>query len=233
MQTQQVDKFTEYATAFYGELPASQLNNFREPLMRLVMIFNSDVRTKFHGIDEDKLHRAVVTGLVRLKELGAKHPNVHRSENGMYIDAFQHACIRVRSIDAQNQSIQENRKREQEAAEAMAKASNRNKTAAVLFDMYSDLKEYCATNEFENPAVEAYKMLLKQDLSAFDFGGYAYYVVAFKIPMENDIYYNEEVIAAINAHASLSNRRSSSEVHPAALSQGSIGAAFRRLSKIK
>lgn len=226
------DKFTEYAEVFYGgDLPASQLNNMRQPLMQLVMIFHSDLRSQFNGIDEDKLHRAIVHGLGRLNEMGAKHPNIHKSENGMYIEAFKAATMKVRSIDIQNRALQENRQRERETAEAMARTSDRNKTAAVLYDMYSDLKQHCTVNEFENPAVEAYKRLLKEDLSAFDFNGYACYVLARKIPVENDIYFNEEVIKAINASPRLPNRKHPSEVHPAALEKGSIGSFLGRLSK--
>lgn len=224
------DKFTEYATTFYGELPASQLNTTREPLMKLVMIFHSDLRKKFHGIDEDKLHRAILQGLHRLNELGAKHPNIHRAENGMYIDAFRVAVQKVASIDAQNRALQESRQREREAAEAMVQTSDQNKTAAVLYDMYGDFKEWCVKNDFENPAVEAYKRLLNVDLSAFDFNGYACYVLAHKIPTENGIYYNEEVVEAINAHPRLYNRKHPSKVHPAALQKGSIGSFLGRLS---
>lgn len=221
------EKFNEYVGAFYGELPESQLHNYKDSLLRLVTIFKSDLRVKFHGIDEDKLHRSVVTGLARLKELGAKHPNIHRSENGMYVEAFQHACIRVRTIDAINQTAIENREREKREAEEMSKANDRSELVSVLFDMYSDLKQHCLVNEVENPEVEAYKLLLKADLSEFDFGGYACYVIAMKIPKQNNIYFNEEVVDAINAHPRLPNRTPPGEVHPAANAQGSIGSYLR------
>lgn len=222
LETKQ-DKYTEYATAFYGDLPASQLHNFRNPLMSLVSILKSDLRVKFSNINEEKLHLAIVTGLSRLNELGAKHPNIHKSENGMYIEAFQHACIRVRSLNALKQAAADIREREKQEAEAMVKADDRNEVLAGLLNMYSELKEYCVKQEFENPEVEAYKLFLKSDLSEFDFGGYTCYVVAMKIPKQNNIYMNEEVVAAINAHPRLPNRRLPSEVHPAAMSFGSVG----------
>ena len=55
--------------------------------MRLVMIFVSDLRAKYRDIDDKKIYQGIVTGLMRLRELGAKHPNIYRSENGMYIRA--------------------------------------------------------------------------------------------------------------------------------------------------
>ena len=202
MQAQPIDKFTEYATAFYGEIPASQLNNVRDPLMRLVSLLKSDLRSKLHGIDEDKLHRAVVTGLARLNELGAKHPNIHRAENGMYIEAFQHACIRVRTIDAQNKSIQESRKREQEEADAIARAemSNESQAAAALLDLYSKYKQHYTEHGADNPAVEAYKYLVENNLDNLDLGGFLYHVIRTKIPTDHDIYWHDEVVQAINDH---------------------------------
>lgn len=226
-KTQTTDEFTEYATAFYGEVPASQLNNLREPLMRLVMIFISDLRAKFQGIDNSKIHRAVVSGLARLNELGAKHPNIHRAENGMYIEAFQHACIRVRSIDAQDKAIQENRKREQEEARAMETASDHSKVASALYNLFSKYKQHYAENDAENPAVAAYKHLVKNDLSSFDLGGFAYYVVMIKIPQEHEIYWNDEVIQAVNDHPRLGNRKFGNEVHPVSMAKGSIGSFLR------
>lgn len=226
----QVDKFTEYATAFYGELPASQMQTLREPLMRLVMILISDLRAKFNGIDDDKLYRAVVAGLSRLNELGAKHPNIHRAENGMYVEAFQHACIRVRSIDAQHKAIQENRQREQEAAKMEANTSDGSKIAAKLYGMFSRYKEHFIAQGADEPAVEAYKHLLK-NIDGFDLGGYAYYVIVMKIPTEQEIYYNDEVVSAVNAHPRLLNRTYHADIHPAATSPGSIG-SFMGVSKV-
>lgn len=227
------DKFTEYAEAFYGgDLPASQLHNTREPVMQLVMIFRGDISGKYKDITESEMHRAILHGLSQLHEMGAKHPNIHRSENGMYIEAFKSAVHRVRSIRVQDAAFKENRQREREAAEAMSKSSEHSKIAAALYDLFSKYKQYYAENEFENPAVEAYKYLVQNDLSDFDLGGYAYYVVMMKIPIENEIYWNDQIIDAVNAQPQLGDRVKADKLSPIVLQKGSIGSFLGRLSKI-
>lgn len=191
--------------------------------MRFVMIFVSDLRAKYRDIDDKKIYQGIVTGLMRLRELGAKHPNIHRSENGMYIDAFKHACIRLNSIEAQHTAIQESREREQLEIEAMEKASARGNTAAPIFKLFSEYKAHYARNGSDAPAVDTYKYLLANDLDKFDLDGYQYYVVMFKIPMQEDIYYKDEVVSAVNAHPRLGDRRFHVEIHPAAMEKTSAG----------
>lgn len=197
-----MDKATLYAETFYGgEIPISQAIPVKQSIMQLVMVLQNDIRDKVRNITPQSLEKAVLAGLHALHEHGAKHPNIHRTDNGIYLKGFQIAIAKTREIKSMVRASAEKRKEEQAAARDMAK---RDEKAGSLYDLYSRYKEHYVKTGVDKPKIAAYKALLQ--MKELDLEGYAYYVVAMKIPMEEGIYYDDEIVKVANEHPRMSDR---------------------------
>ena len=205
------DKATQYAQAFYGgDIPTTQAAVIKQSIMQLVMNFQSDIKAKFKDLDPSILEKATMSGLFNLHQLGAKHPNIHKSEGGMYIQAFQHAVSKVNELKTQKAQVVEKREAEAEVAE---KISERDKYAGTIYDYFSRVKEWAFDQGYEHPALEAWKTLVNSN--EFELAGYTFYIIAWRIPHENlikegrypvTLYDHPEVIEIMNEHPKLPNR---------------------------
>ena len=197
-------KATLYAETFYGgEIPISQAIPVKQSIMQLVMVLQNDIRDKVRNITPQSLDKAVLAGLHALHTHGAKHPNIHRTDNSIYLKGFQIALAKTKEIKAMAQASAEKRKEEQATARNMAE---RDGKAASLYDLYSRYKEHYVKEGVDKPKIAAYKALLQ--MKGVDLQGYAYYVVVMKIPMEEGIYYEDEIVNIFNDHPRMPNRES-------------------------
>lgn len=197
-----MDKATLYAEAFYGgEIPISQAIPIKQSIVQLVMVLQNDIRDKVRNITPQSLDKAVLAGLHALHAHGAKHPNIHRTDNGIYLKGFQIALAKTQEIKAIVQAGTEKRKEEQATAHDMAA---RDQKAASFYDLYSRYKEHYVKEGVDAPKIAAYKALLQT--KGLDLQGYTYYVVAMKIPMEEGIYYEDEIVKIFNDHPRMPNR---------------------------
>lgn len=206
------DKLNSYSEAFYGgDIPETQLDRLNRSVLELVKMFQQDIRAKFSDIDQAMLEAGTIAGLYHLHELGAVHPNIYKSEGNMYVQAFQSALFKVRELRAREVQAVETRQAEAETAEKM---SLRSKEAAIVYDYFSQVKEWAFTQGYEYPALEAWKALLENKDIGLE--GYTYFLVSWKIPNENVLedgrspvllYDHPEVIQLMNAHPRLPDRK--------------------------
>ena len=196
------DKATLYAETFYGgEIPISQAIPIKQSIMQLVMVLQNDIRDQVRNITPQSLEKAVLAGLRALHEHGAKHPNIHRTDNGIYLKGFQIALAKTREIKSMVQANAEKRKQEQKTAQNMAEHDQK---AASFYDLYSRYKEHYIKEGVDTPKIAAYRALLQT--KGLDLEGYVYYVVASKIPEEEGILYDDAVVKIFNDHPRLHNR---------------------------
>ena len=196
------DKATLYAETFYGgEIPISQAIPIKQSIMQLVMVLQNDIRDQVRNITPQSLEKAVLAGLRALHEHGAKHPNIHRTDNGIYLKGFQIALAKTREIKSMVQANAEKRKQEQKTAQNMAEYDQK---AASFYDLYSRYKERYIKEGVDTPKIAAYRALLQT--KGLDLEGYAYYVVTRKIPWEEGILYDDAVVKIFNDHPRLHNR---------------------------
>ena len=196
------DKATLYAETFYGgEIPISQAIPIKQSIMQLVMVLQNDIRDQVRNITPQSLEKAVLAGLRALHEHGAKHPNIHRTDNGIYLKGFQIALAKTREIKSMVQANAEKRKQEQKTAQNMAEHDQK---AASFYDLYSRYKEHYIKEGVDTPKIAAYRALLQT--KGLDLEGYVYYVVASKIPLEEGILYDDAVVKIFNDHPRLHNR---------------------------
>ena len=195
------DKATLYAETFYGgEIPISQAIPVKQSIMQLVMVLQNDIRDKVRHITPQSLEKAVLAGLHALHEHGAKHPNIHRTDNGIYLKGFQIALAKAQEIKSMVKVSAEKRKQEQKIAQNMAASDQK---AATLYDLYSRYKEHYIKEGVDEPKIAAYRALMQT--KGLDLEGYAYYVVTMKIPTEEGILYDDEVVKIFNDHPRIHN----------------------------
>jgi len=196
-------KALEYAEAFYGgKIPVSQTVPITESVMSLVMCLRTDITNEVGNLSGKAMHKALLAGLSALHEHGAFHPNVHKAtENGntnsIYLKGFHAAIRQVRERATAVKSYTEQRKVEREKSEAIAEHDT---IAARLYEIYSQYKEHYVEAGVKNPKVAAYQALMKCEDIQLRLEGYAYYVVSMKIPLEQNIYYDDAVVKAWNEH---------------------------------
>ena len=210
-----MDNIAKYAQIFYGgSIPESQLDKIRKPLYDLVTLLGDDIQAEHPGIDPKMLPDSIGAGLFMMHELGAKHPNVYKSDSTIGIEAFQYAMLKVRETEARKIQAFQEREEEKEVAE---KIVLRNKEAGIVYDYFSQVKEWAYTQGYEYPALEAWKALLEN--KDIELEGYTFFLIAWKIPQENIIkegrnpvtlYDHPEVIERMNKHPRLPDRNGES-----------------------
>ncbi len=198
------DKATLYAETFYGgDIPISQAIPIKQSIMQLVMVLQNDIRNKVRNITPQSLEKAVLAGLHAMHEHGARHPNIHRTDNGIYLKGFQIALAKTRELKSMAQANAEKRKQEQKIAQRMAPHDQK---AAALYDLYSRYKEHYVKEGVDTPKIAAYRALLQaMQAKGLDLEGYAYYVVTMKIPTEEGILYDDAVVKIFNDHPRIHN----------------------------
>lgn len=221
------DQATEYAQAFYGgTIPTSQASSINQSIMKLVMTFQTDIKEKVKDIDPVHLHAATISGLYMLHELGARHPNIHKAEGSMYVQAFQHALSKLRELKVKEAQAAEQRAAEVEVAEKIA---IRSKAAAAVYDYFSEVKAWAFKQGYEYPALEAWKTLIKSN--RFEMAGYTYFLIVWKIPHENlikegsypiTLYDHPEVIEIMNNDPRLPDRNGPSRMEINSQTKGFI-----------
>lgn len=179
-----------YAEAFYGgDVPSSQLSKVVKPLRELIMLLTADIKEKRPDIDAATLHQALIAALKTFQLSEARHPNVYKSNSPIVVEAFQTAMIKIRYIEAREEALKEKREEQAQISNAIAE---RNVIASQIYDLFNEWKEWAFKQGYEYPALEAWKTIIKDPKIALE--GYVYYLVAIKLPQENDIYEHPELI---------------------------------------
>lgn len=176
--------------AFYGgTVQASLINSLETDILKCVKAIISDLREHFVSITNEELEAGTFAVLRRLHDLGAAHPNVYATAHNDNVQAFQAGCNKIISM----------RRSAEDKKEFEGIPHKNDEKAQAILSVWEELKEKLG-------AVKAYKELLQMDSEFLNMGGYGYFLVSYRIPMNEGIYNNDEVIDAHNAHPILHDR---------------------------
>lgn len=149
-------------------------------------------------IPKEVIREAILRCLRELHFLGAEVPGVYGSMAAMSTQAFQVASTYVAG------KLREAREKQEAFAakeEHLADLATREYKFQDAWTKYQEFKD-----KHDGDKVRAFCDFLKSDI---DLQGYSYFLVCYRIPMDERIYDNEEVIDAFNAHPVLHDREKS------------------------
>lgn len=192
----------KYIMAFYGgSVVPSQLPKLQKPLTDCIATIAKDIKEVLPKLSKSELDKAVLDALKAMHNLGAEHPNIHRSGSTIYIRACQLAIVSAREAVVRSEKVREEQEESEESAERIA---DRNKVAGEIYVLYNELKAECFENDTEFPAVDAYVILLR--VKNLDLSGYGNWMLFWRIPQDNEIWDHPKVIEACSNHPQLPNR---------------------------
>ena len=181
--------------AFYGgPVQEGRIGQLEGAIINCVSAIVRDLKKEFDDkISKGELELGTYAALEHMADNGAYHPSIYTAEGDMGIHAFQAACSVIRNERFQNQQ----RSHLADMGEGLP-LPNFPKHQAI-WDVYHELKGKVG-------AIEAYKELIKMDSEFLDLGGYGNFLLYITLPQREGIYYNEEVIQAVNDHPILHDR---------------------------
>ena len=203
-----IEQKMEYYRAFYGDgIRESNIENLPEKeFSTMVTTFNADLINRFPALDADYelRKRCIITGLRAMHALDADHPNVYLKHSKFTNEAMLAASgVYNGQMSAEKTSdsldeiyaISDSRIKE---------LDDLDRREAAIYSHYEGLFQKLHAEEglgTIETKVNAYLNLIAMDEYSHP-EGKAYYVVAWKLPIELGIYENERVIEAMQNHPS-------------------------------
>ena len=121
----------------------------------------------------------------------------------MAINAFQSGIVKVKEMRALAEARDE---REAIEAELNNASEIRSPIREKLIRTFNAYRKQAEQENDDNAALTAWKCLVANDINDYDLGGYAFFLINWRIPMENDIMNHPEVIEIANLNPQLMNR---------------------------
>ena len=211
------DKIVQYFDAYYGTpVPASKMGVLRKPFVKMVNVIRTDIEDYLPSASEDAVKAGLIEALQYMSTTGKNDtPSLYINDVHVATKAFQYAIAAAegkplqrdrtpkeiaaaleREAKATQGALEGSR---QEAEERAKDLETRDKITAALYREYHKAKNILIGNgrNKKEAQIQSYVGLLKM----WEYqGGIDYYVMRIKIPMEEGIYDEKEVIDAQNAH---------------------------------
>ena len=221
------DKMDLYFEAYYGTpIPVSKKVNLREPFTDMVTTIQDDILSHVAHATKDAIKAGLLEAMRYMHSTGkVNSPTLYLQNTQIANEAFRYAIAasngkplrRDRSAKENSDAIaREKEATRQMLAEQEAEANKLEgecPVSAALHREYHKVKSIHLKNgeEPRDAKVQAWMTLA----NAWQYqGGIDFYIVAFKIPMAEDIYEEIEVINTMKAHPQLCsmNRKDSVDV---------------------
>lgn len=184
-----------YIYAFYGGIiPNSQLEAAEDGIQELANKIFDDLLGAVPGADSDMFAEGIHATLSALHEFGAHSPGIYQENpNQIATQAFRLGVAKVKErLELKTMKVEEE--------EAAANKARRNLIAEEIEEAYLKFKQWAVKEGYECPELEAWKCLLdKNNGLNINWKGYAYYLIAYKIPTRTVIQYvgNDGTIRSI------------------------------------
>ena len=212
------DEMNLYYEAYYGSpIPASQVPNIKKPFLNMVKTMKADIMNHLTQASDTEVLAGILEGLSYLCSTGQNnYPDLYVRNPNHAKEAFKYAIAATTGKPLKRELITPKEQtdaiqREQEATREMIdesnrvaeeQASERDSISAPLFKEYNRTKQILIMNgeSTHDSKIGAYRALLGTWEPQ---GGVDYFVVGWKIPHEEKIYDEQEVIDMMNAHHAL------------------------------
>ena len=184
-----MDKATQFAQAFYGgNIPSSQLLSASQSVMSLVTALKNDLRNKAGQIGEGIMDTAILSALGYMASIGVSNPDDYLRQSKLAIKVFNYALEIIRETA--------NRKDEVDTADL-------SPIRTRILSAYQQWLETAHQEGVVNPKLHAWKNLVDRANANFDMGGYAWYVIHWKIPVDEGFFGTEPFVTLCNSDPSL------------------------------
>ena len=210
------DKMDQYFEAYYGTpIPVSKVNAIREPFKNMVTIIQADILNHIAYATQDAVKAGLLEALRYMQSTGeVKTPTLYLQNTRIATEAFRYAIAATNGKPLRRQrSEKENSdavERERESTRKMLaeqeaeanKLQSECPISAALHREYHKVKAIHLKNgeEPRDAKVKAYATLA----NSWEYqGGIDFMIVAHKIPMQEGIYDEIEVINTMKAHPQL------------------------------
>ena len=212
------DKITQYFEAYYGTpVPLSKADILREPFVLMINTIQADIENHIPNAEPSAVKEGLLEALRYMNSTGhLSTPRLYLTDTRVATDAFRYAIAAANGKPLKRELITPKEqtdavRREQEATSAMIdesnqraeeQASERDSISAPLYKEYNRTKQMLIMNgeSTHESKIGAYRALL----GTWEYqGGVDYFVVGWKIPHEEEIYDEPEVIDMMNAHHAL------------------------------
>ena len=196
----------EMTQVFYGgRIPESQKQVASIGIAKLMAVVKGDLRKEFPNADTKMLEEGVRSVLNGLRVRGAGAPEIYYEKEGVAIGAFQQGEERMRELLSTQQGLAAQR------AGAEERATRRQSDRAVrdtVMDLFNKYHAESARADHAKPALSAWKRLINENLDdILDLGGYAYFLINWKLLWDNDLYDHEDVIHICQTNPRLTDRK--------------------------
>ena len=207
-----------YYEAYYGSpVPLSQVPNIQNPFLDMVKTMKADIMNHLIHAGNTEVKAGILEGLSYLCSTGQNnYPDLYLRNPHHAKEAFKYAIAATTGKPLKRELITPKEQtdaiqREQEATREMIdesnqraeeQASERDSISAPLYKEYNRTKQMLIMNgeSTHESKIGAYRALL----GTWEYqGGVDYFVVGWKIPHEEEIYDEPEVIDMMNAHHAL------------------------------
>ena len=199
-------KHHPYYEAFYGILPQDHIyERVNEGFIKMVKKFKADLVEKFPDLPNPQLKEGILYGLETLQKIGAKSPNAYFSHTDMATQAFRAACNRVAALQKHDMDLERAQNYELVGDEELQQLQSKRERvrARLLVQLENHIKVAIATGKQGVDAkIIGFCELLKENPNP---QGYAYFLLSLKLPVELEIYDEERVISAHNAHSAFAH----------------------------
>lgn len=188
-----MDKVTQFAQAFYGgNIPSSQTIAASQSVMNMITALKNDLRNKLGETDEKIMNSAILSACGYMNTLSVSDPSDYLRNSKLGIKVFNYALEAIR-----------------EAAPISKDDANPSDLIPVRDRILSAYKQWVDRANAEgiaNPKLHAWKNLVDQVRSRVEVSGYTYYLLHWKIPVDEGFFGTEPYIAMSNADPSLPDR---------------------------
>ena len=204
-----------YYETYYGSpIPASQVPNIQNPFLDMVKTLKADIMNHLVHAGNTEVKAGILEGLSYLCSTGQNnYPDLYLRNPHHAKEAFKYAIAATTGKPLKRELITPKEqtdavRRDQEATTAMIEESNRvaeetasdlDSVSAPLYKEYHRVKQILIMNgdSTHDAKIGAYRALL----GTWEYqGGSDYYVVAMRLPEDEKIYDEQEVIDMMNAH---------------------------------
>ena len=209
------DKITQYFEAYYGTpVPLSKADILREPFVLMINTIQADIENHIPNAEPSAVKEGLLEALRYMNSTGhLSTPRLYLTDTRVATDAFRYAIAAANGKPLKRELITPKEqtdavRRDQEATTAMIEESNRvaeetasdlDSVSAPLYKEYHRVKQILIMNgeSTHDAKIGAYRALL----GTWEYqGGSDYYVVAMRLPEDEKIYDEQEVIDMMNAH---------------------------------
>lgn len=184
----------QFAKAFYGgDIPDSQMIVASQEVMRVVVPLKNDLRNKIgKSVTEDVMRSAILSALGYMNSIGVSNSTDYLKQPKLGIKVFNYA------LDAVREAIPRH--------EDTTNPADLSPIRERVLSAYNKWVEQANIEGVANPKLHAWKNLVDKVNSSTEAIGYAYYLLHWKIPVDEGFYGTEPYIAMCKADPSLPDR---------------------------